>query len=343
MISAIDDKLLEDSSAIHIRICGEAGIGKTRTALESTKNEFLSPLVIYTKASQFIDSDLYYSLLRTDSHHCVILVIDECDSINSGNIWNQYKYLGPRIKIITISDENEATTGNSMIFDIPHLQEEQVIEIFGKYGITPDEGRRWVNFCGGSPRVAHILCDNLINNPTDLLRSPDTYNVWDRYIAGPDDLTSTLVHERQIVLEYLSLFKKFGYGTPLVNEAQTISRKILEANPSITWARFQEIIKELRERKILQGEATLYISPRLLHIKLWRDWWETHGNSFDFDEFIKDLTPQLIDWFFDMFRFASESTKAQDVIRALLELDGLFNNKQLFVNQEKTRFFLFLA
>lgn len=128
--------------------------------------------------------------------------------------------------------------------------------------------------CDGSPRVAHVIGLNLKHNPDDLLRQPDTVNVWNRYIAGDDDSRSAVVAERRVVLQYVALFKRFGFLNPVSAEAKAIAQLVERENAAITWPRFRAIVRDLQERKILQGDVTLYITPRLLHIKLWVDWWD---------------------------------------------------------------------
>ena len=93
------------------------------------------------------------------------------------------------------------------------------------------------------------------------MKSPDTVQVWDRFIVGPDETGSTQVQQRLTVLRRLALFKRFGVEGVVVQEANAIAALCAQDDPSITWAQFREIIHELKARKILQGESTLYITP----------------------------------------------------------------------------------
>ena len=77
LIAKIQNELRRSETAIHVRVLGEPGIGKTKLALEATKTDDLSPLVIYCSALQFRISDLMNNLLRSDNHFSVVLVIDE--------------------------------------------------------------------------------------------------------------------------------------------------------------------------------------------------------------------------------------------------------------------------
>ena len=114
------------------------------------------------------------------------------------------------------------------------LDKESISRIIMGYSIPKDAAHKWAEYCGGSPRVAHVFGQNLKNNPDDLLRSPDTVEVWDRYIVGYDNPDTQEVQDRRRTLQYVALFKKFGFGRPVISEAQAISRLIEEAYTNIT-------------------------------------------------------------------------------------------------------------
>lgn len=325
LIANIQNNLRKNSEAVHIRVWGEPGIGKTRLVLEATRADDLRPLVLYCdNPSKFRDSDLMNEILRDDNQLSAVLVIDECEPDSRSYIWDKLKYRGPRIKLVTIYNEYDVTSGNIIYFPTPALHKEQISEIIQAYGISKDQTDRWSDICSGSPRVAHVIGWNLKNNPDDLLKPPDTVNVWDRYIVGGDDPNSQEVKQRRVVLQHIALFKRFGFGQPVVSEAKAIAKLVEQCDPQLTYARFQEIIHDLKARKILQGENTLYITPKALHIKLWSEWWDTYGNTFSLDKFVKGLPESLIDWFYEMFKYARESKVASDIAERLLGENGPF-------------------
>jgi len=327
-ISNMRSGLMESTEAVHLRVWGEPGIGKTRLVLEATRTEDLEPLVIYCdRASEFRDSDLMNEILKEDNRFTAILVIDECDPDSRSYVWDKLKYRGPRIKLISIYNDYDETSGNISYLNVPPLGKAQVSDIIRAYGIAKDQADRWAEDCSGYPRVAHVFGQNLRNNPEDLLKSPDTVEVWNRYVVAGDDPNSQQVQQRWLVLRHLALFKRFGYGRPVVSEAQTIHKMVEQKDPHVTWARFQEIVQDLRRRRILQGENTLYITPKPLHIKLWAEWWDTYGVSFNVREFIQGMTPSLRRWFGEMTIYASESPVASNVVKELLGENGLFQDE----------------
>ena len=225
------------------------------------------------------------------------------------------------------------------------LDDAQISDILLEYVLVKDHLHRWIEFCDGIPRVAHILGQNLQQNPDDLLRSPDTVNFWDRYIVGKDNPHSEDVRQRRIVLRHIALFKRFGYAEPFT-EARAIAKKIHDVDPAITWGRFTEIVKTLQDRKILQGTYILYITPKLLHIKLWTECWDTYGAGFSLENFFQDIpdtASTLREWFYEMFKYAAESKVAHAIVEKLLGPQGPFQNDDYVQTSLGARFFLALT
>jgi hypothetical protein len=126
-------------------------------------------------------------------------------------------------------------------------------------------------------------------------------------------------------------------------QSKAIADLIAKTDPQITWGKFQEIIRNLKERKILQGENTLYITPKALHIYLWIDWWDTYSTGFNMDDFSKNLPEPLKEWFYEIFKYAAESQAASRVVQSLLGDSGPFNNDTYLKTKLGANFFLALA
>lgn len=344
LIESIRNELRQAEEAIHLRICAEPGAGKTRLVLEATNAEDLKPLVVYCdSAKQFLNSNLMNEILKDDNDFAVILVIDECNSEKRAAIWNKLKNLGSRVKLITIYNEFEDCSGSTKYFDVPLLAKEEISGIIQAYGVREDHANKWEELCSGSPRVAHVIGWNLKNNPSDLLKPLDTVDIWDRYIVGSDDPNDPDVKQRKLVLQHIALFRKFGFEAPLLNEAEIIAGMVQKVDPQVTFLKFQQIVKKLKERKILQGETTLYITPKALHIHLWRGWWESFGSNFDVVEFTKSIPEELRRWFYEMFKYGAESSTATKVVDNLLGDDGPFIKDNFIKTKIGSDFFLVLT
>lgn len=344
LIAEIQDELRVADRAAHIRVWGEPGIGKTRLVLEATKSEDLSPLIIYCRSAVQFESGALMNAILYNDHLSSIVVIDECDPGSWARIWNELKHCGPRIKLITVYNDYESQSSDVVYYVAPPLELEQIRSIIQEYtDISDDQADRWGELCSGSPRVAHVIGENLVNHPEDLLKRPSTVDIWERYIAASDDPNGEKTERRRLVLQHLALFKGFGYEGTVAKEAEAIAEKIKSANPSITSHEFENIIYELRERRILQGESTLYITPKALQIWLWTQWWDRHYRRFDLQDFTKGLTPKLVEWFYDGFVYAAESEAALEITKKLLGPNGPFQDNEYLKTRLGSRFFIALT
>ena len=301
-----------------VRVVGEPGVGKTRLVLEATRADDLAPCVLYVPhAEEFQGSALLQALLAPDATFYAIIVLDECSVHDGAAIWNLLKNRSHGI--VAIDHEPSDSYGEAMTeLSCPGLGPEQIATILRSYVPNELECSRWVEECGGSPRVAHAVGDNLRANPADILRSPATVPIWERFVAGAAELDSPEVQRRLVVLRHLSLFAKFGFEPPVQAEARYIAELAHQVDPSITWGQFQSIVELLRKRRILQGKRTLFIVPPLLQKHLLREFWNNYGRGLNLMEFISQLPGTLRPWFIKMLRYADLSPVARNAVEQFL-------------------------
>ncbi len=344
LIARIRKKLRTNKEAVHIRILGESGSGKSKLIHNATRVKDLSPLVIYCEASQFVGSDLLNNILRDDNHFSIILVVDECNSRDRTAIWDKLKNRGPRIKLITINNDFEEKASDLTPDIMPLLKEEQIQNILiQEHQIPKVHAHRWTEFCSGLPGVAHMIGQNLKSDQENLLAPLSTADFWERCVVGGDDLTNPDVVDRWVVLRYLALFKQFGFKGNVSDEFKAISDIVKNAYPLITRQRFRKIVLDLKKRGILKGDYTLHITPKVLHIKLWLEWWENYyDEDFNLTEFTQNFTTELRNWFYEMFKYAADSEDALKIVKQLLGPNGLFQSND-FLTHLSSRFFLALT
>ena len=301
-------------------------------------------MVIYSPhAEDFQRSRLFNELLRQDLFYHAIVVIDECAEKERAQIWGAFK--GRRdIRIITIDHGPEDSWDDQMlVIDCPRLPEDQITAIIASYLPQHTSVWHWAESCGGSPRVAHAFGENLQKNPADLLKSPATVPMWERFVAGYERLDSHNARDALIVLRHAALYTRFGFEDPVSGEAQYICRLTQQVDPSKTWAHFQEVVGRLRKRRILQGKQTLLIVLPALHMYLWIDYWNSYGRGFEFEAFLDHIPSPLQHWFFQQFIYAHASPVAGNVVRKILSAEGPFSHHDFLVSKAGTRFLNYLT
>ncbi|MCY3955946.1 MAG: XRE family transcriptional regulator [Nitrospira sp.] len=335
---------LHENAVQHIRVIGEPGIGKTRLVLEAVSDDHIAPSVVYVpRGEEFQKSKLFKELLKPDRYYSIILVIDDCEDGDRTSIWSVLKGRN-RIKLITIDHGPDETHDNAMrVYHCPPLAEEQIKNILFGYLQQNADLHNWAEWCSGSPRVAHLVGENLKSNPDHVLKSPADVPIWDRFIVGHKEMDSREAEQHRIVLRYIALFHRFGFESPVSEEGEFICSLVNETDSTMTWGRFQEIVQHYRAKRILQGSHTLFIVPKALHVYLWVDFWNNYGRGFPFQAFMERIPPGMKRWFLQLFIYAHGVRPAQDVVDKILSTTGPFSDHNFLVSETGLRFLNYLS
>lgn len=328
----------------HIRVLGEPGLGKTRIVLESVKDPNLAPSILYIPhGSQFGQTKLFRQLLKSHHDKPLVLVIDELPETELADIWRHLKPRCGTLKIVSLDHGRDETHDEDIErLAVPRLPDETIRKILASQVGESRELDRWVAICEGSPRVAQAVAENLRANPDDILKSPSTIPIWARFLHGYGSQDESSARQVDCVTQHLALFSRFGYESPVGDEALYIAELIRTVDPTIGWARFQEIIQYLRDRRVLQGSRTLFFVPKALHIYLWKQFWKRYGRGFDFVRTFNAMPESLHAWFMGMFKFAGDAATAH-VIDDILKPDGIFFDRATLTSDKGSRFLSTLA
>ena len=342
VIELIHNGLL--GSAKHIRVLGEPGLGKTRMVLEAVRHTEIASIVLYFEhGSRFGQSQIFNFILKNKAEYPLVLVIDELPEQEMAEIWAHLKTRCGGLKLVTLDHGHDETYDSEIQrLQAPKLDDAAIKGIIVRHVGESRDLDRWVSICEGSPRVAQAVAENLRANPSDILRPPATVPLWERFLHGYERRDQQHARQLDCVTRHLALFSRFGFEEPVSSEARYISSLIERADPSITWARFQEIVRDLRDRRVLQGSRTLFFVPRALHIYLWKQFWEHYGNDFRFAEVFESMPESLHTWFMSMFKFAGEGAN-NNVIKDILKADGIYADKNVLKSDKGSHFLSNLA
>ena len=334
---------LRENAVQHIRIIGEPGIGKTRLVLESVSDDDIAPSVVYVPSGEaFQKSKLFKELLKSD-RYSVTLIIDDCDDRDRASIWSALK-VRKGIKLITIDHGPDETHDSAMrMYHCPPLADEQIKNILFGYLQQNADLHNWAGWCSGSPRVAHLVGENLKSNPAHVLKSPADVPIWDRYIIGHKEMDGPEAGQHRLVLRHIALFYRFGFESPVSEEGEFICDLVKETDPTMTWGKFQEIVQHYRDKRILQGSHTLFIVPKALHIYLWVDFWKNHGRGFQFQTFMERIPRDMKRWFLQLFIYAHGASPAQTVVKDILSTTGPFSDHDFLVSKTGLQFLNYLS
>ncbi|MES2510403.1 MAG: hypothetical protein V4625_10770 [Pseudomonadota bacterium] len=353
-LDATATEITRDADALqsfrHIRVLGDAGSGKTHLVYRALTQSASSMHVLYCKDSEALaTSPAFWQLLELSRSANIILVADECPVGNAAALQSQLKNVAAHLLLITIYnqyDGDDALGGDLAMVEVSPLAVAPMAQIFGSYGI-PEEKQTWLaQLCEGSPRAAHQI-GRLISVSPEVEYSEHFHKLdwlWKQIICSPEGKDSDVGSKRLTVARCVALFRDLYWGRLDGGASRKIFEKVVQqVDPGITTAVLNNSIEALRARRVLQGTNTLYLSPKLLHIKMWVDLWDNFEHKFDEQWFKDNLTIPMMEKLFAMFEFAKESKAATRFVEEILIESASFSSLASFAGKGNAALFFALA
>ena len=127
------------------------------------------------------------------------------------------------------------------------------------------------------------------------------------------------------MIRTLALFRQVAWET---TDGQTVQTAVLaplkHLDENYSQLRLSRSVGELRRRRVLQGPRTLLISPKLLHVAMWKSWFERYAHIVDVLQLREGLDVRMQQHFDAMFMFAQESKAATAWAERLMGEGGMF-------------------
>ena len=332
------EEFLENKTDIkHIRVLADPGTGKTKAVLEFCKA--YNSNVLYVESAEKFDDSQLYSYLKKLNNTQITLIIDECNLNNAKTFIDRLTYKLKNLKLITIYNDFNTNTADTetKIIEYPKLTNEDFTKILtDNYGMRKADASHIASFCEGYPRLAHYIGHNFIANKKVLENLEDVMKgIVLSSITDENEQKNILS-----ILRYLSVFKKFGCSEHNSDEKQCIFELIKYELPNLTKIDFDRIINFLKSQKILQQEYTLYISPKILHIWFFGEFWKNEARKNHLLVNVENMPERLQMWFSEMFTYARNAEISVDIPKELLsqfDLSALKSKKKsdFFVNLTK--------
>lgn len=333
----------------HVRVLGDAGAGKTHLIYRALSVAQLRGCVLYCRDPERAStSGPMMALRQMAAKTTIILVADECDLETMGELMALFRKLA--IKMLLVTAHNVAELGsdhvNTQVIEVPRLEPPVVSEIFEGYGIPPEDATWLAALCAGSPRAAHALGQYIQNNPSQHKAQQFAHldRLWDRMVCVPHSVDSPSGHERLAVMRTLALFRQVAWETEDGTAVQAaILAALQELDHNFSKLRLSQCVSDLRLRRVLQGPRTLLISPKLLHVSMWKSWFESYANLVDVKLLRDGLNARMQQHFDAMLVYAQESKAATRWAEQLLGDGGIFATLATYNNTSNASLFFAVA
>ncbi|KKL36618.1 hypothetical protein WR30_00025 [Burkholderia contaminans FFH2055] len=333
----------------HVRILGDAGAGKTHLMYRALAACQLAGCVLYCPdPEQAMNSGPMEALRQMAPNTTIILVADDCDLDTSRELTALFRKRATKMLLVTANNLADGPSAHVdvQLIEMPRLLQPLLAEIFKGYGIVADEADWFASLCEGSPRAAHRLGQYIKHNPTQHSAEHFAHldDLWNGIVCAPHSIDSVDGQDRLAVIRTMALFRQIAWETaeaPVVQVAILNAVKLLD--PNFSQLRLVRAVEALRERRVLQGPRTLLISPKLLHVAMWKSWFEKYSIVIDVLKLRENLGERMQQHFDAMLMFAKESKAATAWADRLLGEGGMFASLASFATGSDASLFFAVA
>ncbi|WP_186165055.1 hypothetical protein [Burkholderia gladioli] len=333
----------------HVRILGDAGAGKTHLMYRALAACQLAGCVLYCPdPEQAMNSGPMEALRQMAPNTTIILVADDCDLDTSRELSALFRKRATKMLLVTANNLADGPSAHIdvQLIEMPRLLQPLLAEIFKGYGIVADEADWFASLCEGSPRAAHRLGQYIKHNPTQHSAEHFAHldDLWNGIVCAPHSIDSVDGQDRLAVIRTMALFRQIAWETaeaPVVQLAVLNAVKLLD--PNFSQLRLVRVVEALRERRVLQGPRTLLISPKLLHVAMWKSWFEKYSIGIDVLKLRENLGERMQQHFDAMLMFAKESKAATAWADRLLGEGGMFASLASFATGSDASLFFAVA
>lgn len=315
----------------HVRVLGDAGAGKTHLIYRALSESKLKGCVLYCRDPEdAVMSRPLATLTRMAADTTIILVADECSLETAEELTALFKRRASKMLLLSADNVAESTSAhaNVELIDVPPLEQTVIAEIFRSYDI-PVDGANWLaTLCEGSPRAAHRLGQYMKAHPEEQPAQQLAHldGLWDLVVCAPHKVASAEGREKLAVIRTLALFRQVAWETAEGAATQGAVLAVLKKLDSgFSPHRLASAVEALRRKRVLQGIRTLLISPKLLHVAMWRSWFDLYSPMIDVVALRDDLgVGRMRDHFDEMLTYAKESRAATALADRLMGDGGPF-------------------
>jgi DNA-directed RNA polymerase subunit F len=264
--------LRRETSFYVLRVEGPAGVGKTRIALESVRDNGTLESTIYTPNADETSVTQLLTLIQGDPETTGTVVVDECDRERQEILKSYADLAEGRLRILCVGPADvlfQAPVDSPNVFVLLPLSEESIREVLSEsFGtLTKEVADLAVRLAGGYVKLALFVAEHLQRHkelqPAELARIDNVRTFLKRFV---DPAT-------QKALQLLSLLWRVGWEDELSDEA-----KALASFFKIDIDDFRAGAKTLREQGVVVPRGRyLYVSPDLLAISAAAELWDVRG------------------------------------------------------------------
>jgi hypothetical protein len=272
IIDQIKPFVRRETKSYVLRIEGPAGVGKTRIALESVRDNGTLESTIYTPNADASSVIQLLTQIQADPETTATVVIDECERGTQATLKAYAELAQGRLRLLCVGPADDLSPSpikSPDVLILLPLSEEKIREVLSElFGtLTKEVSDLAVKLAGGYVKLALFVAEHLQRHkelqPAELAIIDDVRTFLKRFV----DPTT------QKALQLLSLLSRLGWEDELADEA-----KALAVFFKVDIYDFRAGAKTLQEQGVVVPRGRyLYVSPDLLAISAAAELWDVRG------------------------------------------------------------------
>jgi len=322
------------------RIIGLSGLGKTRLAFETFKdNETLSNKVIYIDLNNREQNLLSYVCEWCRAKYEIILIVDNCDLETHQTLEKNIINNNSRLSLLTLDYRHPDEQSNILTIKLEPTNDEVIKTLLNqKYqGLLDADLNRIVGFAQGFPQMAVMLANARLNEEKSIGSLND--DILLEKLLGKHDKIS------KEIISIASLFENFGIEGNAEDELKFITNNVIYNNSLINTDIFYENIIKFEERGLI-NKAGRYVQvvPKPLAIRLAADWWKKtrpeHIKKFITND---NIPPRLSEMLCSQVRMLDFLPQAKELVKDLCGVQAPFGQAEVIKSKRGSTLFRFLS
>ncbi len=321
-------------SPVHLRVEGRQGIGKTRVALEATRESGVRERTLYASEPADVPPELW-AWMRDKTATSLILVIDECDEGEAQKLKAQADACEGRVRLATVG------AGEPFPFDVSptrmyldRLDDESIRRLLrGRLPSLTHDQITWISrLTAGYVRLA-VACGEAVSHKPEidlaqLIQTPEVRHLLEILLPDPT---------ARKVMQGLSLLSRVGVEGEIAEEGQQLA-----AFMGVSWQDLATLTEQMFQKGLVGKKGRYrYVTPDLLASWLAAEVWQVRAD--DVRALASRLPLSSQDAFWDRLKDLGAHDKAREVINHLLSEEGFFRTLDHLDSEEGAKVLYRLA
>ncbi|MBE6051552.1 MAG: hypothetical protein E7214_13130 [Clostridium sp.] len=328
------------------RIIGLSGLGKTRMALEtfkedendiiqSTINKNVAYIEVANNDAEIIK--LFRDLRRRNM--AAIIVVDNCSIHLHDQLEKEVMHSDSRLSLLTLDYNIEKGRGSYPIIELKKTSDEIIKKIIKQsYETISDEDiERIIKFAEGFPQMAVLLAEARLNDEETIGQLNDT-DLAKKLLWGREERNE----EKYEFIKGCAIFENFKYDEGISEQVKYIAKNICDNR--INEENYYKYANYFVKRGILDKRGRfLAVTPQPLAVRLAAEWWQECNPEKGKKVLLSEMPGNMVEYLCNQISKLQFVEEARSLTRNVCDCIDPFDQAEVLFSKRGGRIFRALA